>query len=106
MIECCVLQTDKTMEKETEIKARVLDRLIEHFDNHKEVQNIDLMILAKFCRNCLSKWTVKEGQELGVDVDIDAARRMIYKMDYAEWKEKHQQAATQEQLDQFNQLNK
>ncbi|TDR16762.1 DUF1244 domain-containing protein [Marinicella litoralis] len=92
------------MEKETEIKARVLDRLIEHFDQHKEVQNIDLMILANFCRNCLSKWTVQEGQEIGVDIDIDEARKMIYKMDYAEWKAKHQPEATPEQLAQFNKL--
>jgi len=93
------------MNQETEIKARVLDRLIEHFDNHKEVQNIDLMILAKFCRNCLSKWTVQEGEKLGVNVDINEARKMIYKMDYAEWKEKHQLEATAEQLEQFNQSN-
>lgn len=92
------------MEKETEIKARVLDRLINHFDQNKDVQNIDLMILAKFCRNCLSKWTVQEAAELGEDVDLDAARRMIYKMDYAEWKEQHQPPATAEQLEKFNQL--
>lgn len=92
------------MKNETEIKARVLDRLIEHFDNHKEVQNIELMILAKFCRNCLSKWTVQAGQEIGVDVDIDEARKMIYKMDYADWKDKHQTEATAEQLAQFNKL--
>jgi len=93
------------MNKETEIKARVLDRLIEHFDEHKEVQNIDLMILAKFCRNCLSKWTVQEGQKIGVEVDIETARKMIYKMDYATWKEKYQSEATAEQLEQFNRIN-
>ena len=93
------------MNQETEIKARVLDRLIEHFDNHKDVQNIDLMILAKFCRNCLSKWTVQEAQELGENVDIDEARRLIYKMDYAEWKAKHQPEATPEQMAAFNKLS-
>ncbi|MGJ8663152.1 MAG: DUF1244 domain-containing protein [Marinicella sp.] len=92
------------MNQETEIKARVLDRLIDHLDNNKEVQNIDLMILAKFCRNCLSKWTVQEGEKIGVEVDIDEARRMIYKMDYTDWKTNHQPKATPEQLEQFNKL--
>lgn len=95
-----------TMNNETEIKARVLDRLIDHLDNNKDVQNIDLMILAKFCRNCLSKWMVTEAHEIGEELDIETARRAVYKMDYAEWKEKHQPKATQEQLDAFNSLNK
>ncbi len=93
------------MNNETEIKARVLDRLIDHLDNHKEVQNIDLMILAKFCRNCLSKWMVAEAQELGEDLELDEARRAVYKMDYADWKDKHQTEVSQEKLDQFNQVN-
>ena len=90
------------MEKETEIKARVLDRLIDHLDNNKDVQNIDLMILANFCRNCLSKWTVQEAKELGIEVDIDDARQQIYKMSYQEWKDKHQKEATPEQMEAFN----
>ena len=90
------------MEKETEIKARVLDRLIEHLDNNKDVQNIDLMILAKFCRNCLSKWTVQEAKALGIEVDIDDARQQIYKMSYQEWKDKYQKEATPEQMEAFN----
>ncbi|MCX7555116.1 DUF1244 domain-containing protein [Marinicella sp. S1101] len=97
-------QGDKTFDNETLIKARVLDRLIDHLDNHKEVQNIDLMILAKFCRNCLSKWMAAEAQELGEDLDLDAAKKVVYKMDPKEWKEKYQKAATQEQLDAFNAL--
>ncbi len=92
----------ETLDNETLIKARVLDRLIDHFDNHKEVQNIDLMILAKFCRNCLSKWMVAEANELGVELDIDEAKRQVYKMEYSEWKEKHQTEVSQEKLDQFN----
>ena len=90
------------MEKETEIKARVLDRLIDHLDNNKDVQNIDLMILAKFCRNCLSKWTVQEAKALGIEVDIDDARQQIYKMSYQEWKDKYQKEATPEQMEAFN----
>ncbi len=93
------------MNKETEIKARVLDRLIDHLDNHKEVQNIDLMILAKFCRNCLSKWMVAEAQELGEDLDLDEARRAVYKMDYADWKAQYQAEVSQDKLAQFKQLN-
>ncbi|WP_154223529.1 DUF1244 domain-containing protein [Marinicella rhabdoformis] len=93
------------MEKETEIKARVLDRLIAHLDNNKDVQNIDLMILAKFCRNCLSKWTVQEAKELGIEVDIDDARQQIYKMSYQEWKDKYQKKATPEQMEAFNNRN-
>ncbi len=94
------------MNKETEIKARVLNRLINHLDKNKDVQNIDLMILAKFCRNCLSKWMVAEAQELGEDLDIETARREVYKMDYATWKEKYQPEVSQEKLDQFNGLDK
>lgn len=94
------------MSKETEIKARVLDRLLDHLNNNKDVQNIDLMILAKFCRNCLSKWMVAEAEELDVDMTIDEARKTVYKMDYTEWKDKYQQEATQEQLDAFNGLKK
>lgn len=89
------------MNKEDEIKARVLDRLIDHLDNNKDVQNIDLMILAKFCRNCLSKWMVQESGKLGVEINIDEAKKEIYKMPYSEWKEKHQTEATAEQLAQM-----
>ena len=94
------------LSNETRIKARVLDRLIDHLDNNKDVQNIDLMILAKFCRNCLSKWMVAEAAELDVEMSIEEAKKAVYKMDFNEWKEKYQKEATQEQLDAFNSLNK
>ncbi len=91
--------TDKlTTTQETELEAAVLRRLLKHFDEHKEVQNIELMILAKFCRNCLSKWLVEAAAERGLDVGLDAAREKIYGMPYAEWKENHQPAATDDQL--------
>lgn len=91
--------TDKlTAAQETELEAAVLRRLIKHLDEHKEVQNIELMILAKFCRNCLSKWFVEAAGERGLKVDLDAAREKIYGMPYAEWKERHQPPATDEQL--------
>jgi hypothetical protein len=94
------------MDKEIEIQAAVFRRLLKHLDNRKDVQNIELMNLAGFCRNCFSKWTVDEADKLDVKIDIDAARQQVYGMPYNEWKENHQLPATQEQLDKFNQLQK
>ncbi|UUO22621.1 DUF1244 domain-containing protein [Colwellia sp. M166] len=91
------------MDKEIEIQAAVFRRLLAHLDNRKDVQNIELMNLAGFCRNCLSKWTVAEAEKLEVTVNIDDARAQVYGMPYSEWKEKHQLPATAEQLEQFNQ---
>jgi hypothetical protein len=94
------------MDKEIEIQAAVFRRLLKHLDNRKDVQNIELMNLAGFCRNCFSKWTVDEAEKLDVKIDIDAARQQVYGMSYKEWKENHQLPATQEQLEKFNQLQK
>ncbi|NNL57162.1 MAG: DUF1244 domain-containing protein [Pseudomonadales bacterium] len=87
--------------QQTEIEAAVFRRLLAHFDAHKEVQNIDLMILADFCRNCLSKWYVDAAAAEGVEVDYEAARERVYGMPYAQWKKLHQPAATPEQLRAF-----
>jgi len=86
------------MKKTTEIEAAVFRRLIDHLDNHKEAQNIDLMILADFCRNCLSKWYSAAAAELGEEIDYDQAREIVYKMPYSLWKAEHQTPATPEQL--------
>jgi hypothetical protein len=94
------------MEKEIEIQAAVFRRLLAHLDNRKDVQNIELMNLAGFCRNCFSKWTVQEAEKLGVELDIDTARKQVYGMEYSEWKEKHQLPATPEQLEKFNAIKK
>lgn len=94
------------MDKEIEIQAAVFRRLLRHLDSRKDVQNIELMNLAGFCRNCFSKWTVAEAEKLGVDVSIDDAREQVYGMSYQEWKDKYQQPATEEQLATFNALNK
>ena len=83
------------------LDAAVLRRLLQHFDERKDVQNIELMILAGFCRNCLSKWYVEAARDLGIDVDLDAARERVYGMPYGEWKGKYQQPATDEQLARF-----
>ena len=87
--------------REVELEAAVLRRLLKHFDERKDVQNIELMILAGFCRNCLSKWLVEAAQERGIGFDIERAREKVYGMSYDEWKERHQQAATEEQLARF-----
>ena len=83
---------------QTEVEAAVFRRLVEHLDANKDVQNIDLMILADFCRNCLAKWYSAAASEQGADIDYEAAREVVYKMPYSEWKEKHQSPATEEQL--------
>jgi uncharacterized protein len=94
------------MEKEIEIQAAVFRRLLKHLDDNKDVQNIDLMNLAGFCRNCFSKWMVAEANEREVELDIELAREKVYGMPYSEWKEKHQKPATEEQLRIFNEKNK
>ena len=82
---------------QTEVEAAVFRRLVEHLDANKDVQNIDLMILADFCRNCLAKWYSAAASEQGADIDYEEAREVIYKMPYSEWKNKHQLPATDEQ---------
>jgi len=84
-----------------ELEAATFRRMVQHFRDHTEVQNIDLMILAGFCRNCLSKWYMAAAGERGLDVDYDTAREIIYGMPYDEYKEKYYQEATQEQLDAY-----
>ena len=86
-----------------ELEAAVFRRLLEHLDSRKDVQNIELMNLAGFCRNCLSKWYVAAAEEAGESVDMAQARELVYGMPYSEWKEKHQTEATPEQLANFDQ---
>ncbi len=86
------------MEQTTEIEAAVFRRLLAHLDDNKDVQNIDLMNLAGFCRNCLSKWYRAAADEIGVELSDAEARALIYGMPYPEWKEKFQREASSEQL--------
>ena len=81
------------------VEAGTFRRLVAHLQEHTEVQNIDLMILADFCRNCLSKWYSAEAQARGVDLDYDGARTEIYGMPYSDWKSAYQMPATAEQLE-------
>jgi hypothetical protein len=90
-----------TKDNEVLIKAKVLDHLIEHLQKRTDVQNIDLMNLSGFCRNCLSKWYGKYSSELGYDLDYEETRKIIYGMPYSDWKEKYQKEATAEQLQKF-----
>jgi uncharacterized protein len=78
----------------TEIEAAVYRRLLEHLRAHAELQNIDLMNLAGFCRNCLSKWYRAAAEERGIDIDYEQAREIVYGMPYAEYKKKYQKEAT------------
>ncbi len=89
-------------EQITEIEAAVFRRLVAHLDENKDVQNIDLMNLAGFCRNCLSKWYRAAASEVGVEMDYDQARELIYGMPYERWKAEFQQEASTEQLETFD----
>jgi len=75
---------------QTELEAAAFRRLLQHLDARKEVQNIDLMNLAGFCRNCLAKWYRAAAEERGITLTDEAARERIYGMPYSEWKAKHQ----------------
>ena len=87
-----------TPDEEVQIQAAAFRRLTAHLQKRTDVQNIDLMILADFCRNCLSKWMVSAAEERGVELDYEGAREHVYGMSYADWKAKHQTKATPEKL--------
>jgi hypothetical protein len=75
---------------QTELEAAAFRRLVSHLQENTELQNIDLMNLAGFCRNCLSKWYLAAAEEKGIEMDYDQARETIYGMPYSEWKDKYQ----------------
>ena len=85
-----------------EVEAAAFRRLVDHLDNNKQVQNIELMLLADFCRNCLSKWYLAAATDRDIDLSDEEAREAGYKMPYSEWKENHQLPATDEQMAAFN----
>ena len=80
------------MDDSTKVKLQsaAFDRLIQHLRERKDVQNIDLMNLAGFCRNCLSKWYREEAQKKGIEISDSDARKHVYGMSYDEWKQKYQ----------------
>ncbi len=82
----------------TELEAAAFRTLVAHLRERTDVQNIDLMNLADFCRNCLSKWYKAAAEERGMEMDYEAAREIVYGMPYSEWKKNYQPKATPEQL--------
>ena len=73
-----------------ELQSATFERLLKHLDQRKDVQNIDIMNLAGFCRNCLSKWFLEEAKKKGIEISDSEAREHVYGMPYPEWKEKYQ----------------
>ena len=93
-------------DQQTELEAAAFRRLVSHLQNRTEVQNIDMMNLAGFCRNCLSKWYREEAEQRDLDIELDEAREMVYGMPYSEWKAKYQTEATAEQKKQYQETHK
>jgi hypothetical protein len=89
---------------EQELEAAAFRRLVDHLRERTDVQNIDLMNLAGFCRNCLSNWFREAAEARGLDLSKDASREIVYGMPYDEWKTKHQSEATQDQLDRYEEV--
>jgi uncharacterized protein len=87
---------DKTR---TELEAAVFRRLVDHLRSRTDVQNIDMMDLTGFCRNCLASWMLGEAEAMGIAMSRDACREAVYGMPYQEWKGKHQRDATPEQVE-------
>ena len=83
---------------QTEIEAAVFRKLLSHLQTHTEIQNIDLMLTADFCRNCLAKWFKAEDEARGIKIDYPEAQEIVYGMPYSEWKQKYQTEATPQQL--------
>lgn len=81
----------------TELEAAAFRRLLEHLRSRPDAQNIDMMNLAGFCRNCLSRWYQEAAEARGIAMDKEAAREIVYGMPYAEWRDRHQTEATDAQ---------
>jgi hypothetical protein len=86
---------------QVQIEAAAFRRLLAHLDERRDVQNIDLMNLAGFCRNCLAKWYAAAAAECGVAIDLEQARERVYGMPYAEWKRRYQTEASPQQRADF-----
>ena len=94
-------ETHMDQQTQTELEAAAFRRLVKHLDTRKDVQNIDLMILAGFCRNCMSKWLMAAAKDSNVPMDYDQAREHVYCMPYDQWKDAHQLPATEAQMSAF-----
>jgi len=91
------MSSDHTSQQTLELEAAAFRRLVSHLQERTDVQNIDLMNLSGFCRNCLSRWYMEAAQEQGLSLDKEGAREIIYGMPYDEWKNKYQTPATEDQ---------
>ena len=89
---------------QTELEAAVLRKFLQHLAKRNDVQNIDLMNLAGFCRNCLSKWYAAAAADQGLEISKEDAREFVYGMPYSEWKDRHQREATEEQVAAFQKV--
>ncbi len=98
-------KTYTSEETKLAIHSTVLERLIKHLQKRTDVQNIDLMNLSGFCRNCLSNWYQEAANNFGLEINKDQAREIIYGMPHELWKEKYQIEATTDQLDKFQEKN-
>ena len=98
--------TELSKEQQTEFEAAAFRRLLRHLGERSDVQNIDLMNLAVFCRNCLSRLYREEAEKTGLTISEPAAREIVYGMPYEEWKAKHQKEASAEQQGKFAQSHK
>lgn len=93
--------TDLSQQQKTELEAAAFRRLVAHLRERHDVQNIDLMNLAGFCRNCLSNWYLEAAVQAGHDISKDQSREMVYGMPYEEWKLQHQKESTPAQAEAF-----
>ena len=95
---------DLDKQTQTELEAAAFRTLVGHLKKRNDVQNIEIMNLAGFCRNCLSKWYLAAAKEKGLDLSMDDARKHVYGMDYEEWKSTYQKEATPEQQETFKKV--
>ncbi len=93
-------------ERKEALEAAAFRRLVAHLSDRTDVQNIDMMNLAGFCRNCLSRWYQEAATEQGIDIDMASARELVYGMPYDEWKVKFQTETTEEQLNAYKSAQK
>ena len=99
-------ENDINAQTQLELEAAAFRRLRDHLRERTDVQNIDLMNLSGFCRNCLSRWYMEEANEKGIGLDKDTAREIVYGMPYNKWRDKYQTAASGEQNAKFDQVMK
>ena len=99
-------ENDINAQTQLELEAAAFRRLRNHLRERTDVQNIDLMNLSGFCRNCLSRWYMEEANEKGIGLDKDTAREIVYGMPYNKWRDKYQREASSEQNAKFDQIMK